>query len=333
MSLEAQVLGKPGSDNSVFIKLDTGQQIFRFLLDTGANCLWQLPRSELASVDHILFSHFHMDHISGFDNIFRLIYSKPTPVHIWGPKDTFKVIQSRAKGYSWNLVDKSRCKMFLHEIHENKIINAEIYLSEGFETLHIIGESEWSNSLIHEEKDFFINGAIMDHKIECMSYGIREKEKENVNPDALKELNLKPGKWCKDLKQLDAGTIEINGEFFDVLELKKKLTTKKSGQNIGYITDTIYNDQMQEKLIKFLKNADEVIMECAYLEEELELATKHHHMTVTQVSEFAKKTEIGKLTLFHISDRYPPETRTQFLKIARETFPETYYPPHWKITL
>lgn len=331
MSLEAKVLGKPGNDNSVFIKLDSGQRIIRFLLDTGANCLWQLPRSELSQVDHILFSHYHMDHVCGFDSIFRLIYNKPEPVHIWGPHDTLKVIQSRARGYSWNLVDKSRCKILIHEIHKNKHTTAEIKLIEGFEKLHILSEENWSPPLLFKEKDFSILGNVMDHKIDCMAYGIKESDKENIDTSKIFALGLKPGKWCQDIKKLKTGVIRIDDKDYQIEEIRKNLISASKGQLIGYVTDTIYNDEMHKLLIGFLKDADNVIMECAYLEEEKDLALRHHHMTVSQVSTFAKLAGLKKLTLFHISDRYPPEIRNQFLDQAREIFPETYYPYHWKI--
>lgn len=331
MSLTFSVLGKPGNDNAVFIKIDSGQNITRILLDAGANCLYQLSRNEIAQIDHICFSHFHMDHICGFDTVFRLLYSKPEPVHFWGPKDTIKVIHARAMGYTWNLVHGNNCKLFVHEITQNKIRNISLRLEEGFSIIHEEESSVFENNKIFLDENIEIKGTILDHKIECMAYAISETPKFNFILSEMAKLGLRPGVWCKTLKSETKGSIKINDQTFDITELKNKILKSSVGKTLGYITDAIYNDAALAKLLPILKNADEVIMECAYLDDELALATKHHHMTVTQVSSFARDAEIKHLNLFHISDRYPPEVRSQFLRNAREIFPNTDYPNHWGI--
>lgn len=331
MSLTFSVLGKPGNDNSVFIKVDSGQNITRVLLDTGANCLYQLSRNEIAQIDHVCFSHFHMDHICGFDTVFRMLYSKPTPVHFWGPKDTIKVVHSRAMGYTWNLVHGSQCQIYVHEITQDQIRNVTLKLEEGFSVIHEEPITSFENNKIFIDENIEIKGTILDHKIDCMAYAVSETPKFNFIQSEMEALGLRPGVWCKEIKNNSGGPININGQIFDKDELRKKLLQIKYGKKLGYITDAIYNEAAKAKLIPILKNADEVIMECAYLDEEIALATKHHHMTVTQVSSFARDAEIKHLNLFHVSDRYPPEVRVQFLIKAREIFPNTDYPDHWGI--
>jgi ribonuclease Z len=331
MSLTFSVLGKPGNDNAVFIKIDTGQKIVRILLDTGANCLHQLNRNEIAQLDHVCFSHFHMDHICGFDTVFRLLYSKPEPVHFWGPKDTIKVVQSRAMGYTWNLVHGSQCQIYVHEIAQGKIRNVTLKLEEGFSVIHEDPSRDFIDNNIFLDENVEIKGTILDHKIDCMAYAISETPKFNFIQSEMEKLGLRPGVWCKELKTDKTGEIQINNQTYDLNDLKQKLLETTIGKKIGYITDAIYNEDAKAKLLPILKYADEVVMECAYLDEELSLATKHHHMTVTQVSSFARDAEIKHLNLFHISDRYVPEIRTQFLRNAREIFPNTDYPEHWGI--
>ncbi len=331
MSLSFQILGKPGNDNSVFIKIDSGQSITRVLLDTGANCLHQLNRNEIAQLDHVCFSHYHMDHICGFDTVFRLLFNKPTPVHFWGPKETIKVLHSRAMGYTWNLVEGSQCITYIHEISGEKIRNVHIRLEEGFSILHEDPPTIFKDNKIFLDENIEIQGTILDHKIECMAYAISETPKFNFILEEMNKLKLKPGIWCKAVKSEATGTITIDGKDFDLTDLRNKLLQISYGKKLGYITDAIYNEAAKLKLIPLLLYADEVVMECAYLDEELDLATKHHHMTVTQVSSFAKDAAIKHLNLFHISDRYAPEIRTQFLQKARAIFPATDYPEHWGI--
>jgi len=329
MSLSLKVLGKPGYDNCALVRIDSGQKIYRILLDCGGNCLWQVERSDLSQIDHVFFSHFHMDHICGFDFLFRLIYNRPVPTHFWGPEDTIRVLQARTTGYTWNLVKNNPNKSFFHEIHNNKMRTAEVLLREGFSKLHNVAEEDLVKTEVFNNKDFSVNCVSLDHKIECMAWSIKENPKLNIDPDKLLASGLRPGKWCASLKDNEDGEIEVDGKSHKIGMLRKKLLVESEGRHVGYVTDSIYNDKIAEKLISILKNADEVVMECAYLDSEADLAKKHHHMTVSQTASFALEANIKKLTLFHISDRYPPSVRNEILEKARSIFPETYFPDSW----
>lgn len=76
MSLTVRVLGIPGRDNAVLVTVDSGQAITRLLFDCGDGCLWQLPFGAIQEIDHVCFSHFHMDHIGGFDTFFRCTFRR-----------------------------------------------------------------------------------------------------------------------------------------------------------------------------------------------------------------------------------------------------------------
>jgi ribonuclease Z len=72
MSISYQVLGEPGSDNAVMATVNTGQSQHRLLLDCGEGCLREVPRADIQSIEAVFFSHFHVDHVAGFDGFFRL---------------------------------------------------------------------------------------------------------------------------------------------------------------------------------------------------------------------------------------------------------------------
>ena len=76
MTIKANVLGAPGRDNSVYVEVDSGQSITRLLFDCGYGCIDSLAVSDIQSIDAVFFSHFHMDHISGFDALFRHNYNR-----------------------------------------------------------------------------------------------------------------------------------------------------------------------------------------------------------------------------------------------------------------
>lgn len=78
MALTFRVLGEPGRDNAAFVSIDSGQRVDRLLFDCGDGCLDVLAVAEIQAIEHVFFSHFHMDHISGFDSFFRLTYDRTT---------------------------------------------------------------------------------------------------------------------------------------------------------------------------------------------------------------------------------------------------------------
>ena len=83
MSLHFQVLGAPGEDNALFVRVDGGQAQSRLLFDCGEHTASHLTFSEVYALERICFSHLHMDHIAGFDGLFRQLYprlERPNPI-------------------------------------------------------------------------------------------------------------------------------------------------------------------------------------------------------------------------------------------------------------
>src|SRR5579862_462485 len=93
MSLCIQVLGNAGRDNALLVTVDSGQAVSKLLFDCGDGCLWQLPFGEVQEIDHLCFSHFHMDHVGGFDTFFRCTFNRTAKEnHVWGPPQTAEII-------------------------------------------------------------------------------------------------------------------------------------------------------------------------------------------------------------------------------------------------
>ena len=78
MSLSFQVLGQAGRDNALLVRIDSGQAVSRLLFDCGDGCLGELPFGDIQLIDHLCFSHLHMDHVGGFDTFFRCTFNRTT---------------------------------------------------------------------------------------------------------------------------------------------------------------------------------------------------------------------------------------------------------------
>jgi ribonuclease Z len=57
-------------------------------------------------------------------------------------------------------------------------------------------------------------------------------------------------------------------------------------------------------LLEVSKNADGLVIESTYLEEEAEMARQFSHLTARQAAELAVKAGVKRLILTHISRRY-----------------------------
>ena len=86
MAIRFKVLGGAGQDNALWVEVDSGQGIRRLLFDCGEGCLSGLAFADVQATDHLFFSHFHMDHVSGFDSFFRANFNREDRANrIWGP--------------------------------------------------------------------------------------------------------------------------------------------------------------------------------------------------------------------------------------------------------
>ena len=84
-----------------------------------------------------------------------------------------------------------------------------------------------------------------------------------------------------------------------------------------------------QRLVPALTECQTVVCECQYADADLELAARNHHMTASKVAELARRADIGRLLLFHLSDRYRPSGWLEMLQQARTIFPRTAFPEEW----
>jgi len=331
MSIEFKILGKPGRDNSVFLWINSGKNYYRILLDCGENLLHKIEQSDLKNIDAILFSHLHIDHIAGFDYLFRRIFDRENSNQVFGPEDTIEIIHHRLNGFKWNLISELKGEWFIKEISEDEIAGVKIFANEGFKNIHKINEEKF-DGIIFNNKDFKIKAAILNHKIPVLGFAISENKTFKVDKEKLEELNLPSGDWIQTLKNLNYnGKIKINEGEFDADELRAKLIFEKKTDKITYLTDFIFDETSKARSIKLAENSDVVICESQYLNEDRNLAETNFHLTSVQSAQIAKEANAKKLILFHISERYNYKDEIEKLLIeAREIFPETFFPDDWK---
>jgi len=321
MSIEFQVLGDAGRDNALFVRIDNGQAVSRLLFDCGEGCLSALPFAEVQAVDHLFFSHLHIDHVAGFDGFFRCAYGRDAKQnHIWGPPETTEILHHRFRGFLWNLV-------------AGQLGTRRFELGEAFAVAHEEADRPY-DGLIVDEPGYTVVVALMDHATPSAAYLVREKPRVNIDAGILASLGLRPGPWLKQLREPPADlakTVVIDGQSHLLAELRERLVKTTPGDSIAYLTDFRMDEAALARLAVFLRDCKTVVCECQYRHADFELAERNYHMTARLAAEAARRARVGRLVLFHLSDRYGCEEWLEMLAEAREVFPDTEYPERWRV--
>jgi ribonuclease Z len=332
MSINFEILGGIGQDNAAFVRVDSGQSIERLLFDCGENCLDGLGLSEIQAIDHLLFSHLHIDHVAGFDSFFRATYERTSrPNRIWGPPETMRIMQHRFQGFLWNLLDDSSAVWEVADVLPEGIRRARFLAAEQFAQAHPLPAV--SPGPLIDTPVYSVSALQMDHRTPSLSYIVREKPRQRVDPVWLAELGLQPGPWLQLVKAApdpdDPETIEIDGTAHNLAALRAALLIETPGDSLAYLTDFLLDEAALARLVPALQSCTTLICESQYRQADLELANRNHHITATQAAELARRAGAGRLVLFHFSERYQGEGWRELLDEAREVFPNTHVAGHW----
>ena len=336
MSIKIRTLGRPGDDNAVLMTVDSGNAIHRLLFDCGARCLNRVPLSDIQAIDHLFFSHYHMDHVCGFDTFFRHNYNRPRrPVHVWGPPGTIDIIHHRMQGYVWNLHHRQPGKWIVTEMTKSGALRTAHFLTrEAFQRGHIQPEREIGNEPLVVDDDYKVTARALYHgSIPSMAYRVDEPDRENIDPKALKSLGFAPGPWVRTVKENEKGEVEIEGKTHSIAELRAKLTRIKRGASAAYLTD--YHLEPGSKLWKetaqWLGGIGTIVSEAQYLEADYKLAKENDHMTAERVARLAGDAGAERLIIQHLSRRYDRGEWKKMLEEASAVFPQTRFPSGWRV--
>ncbi len=332
MPLTFQVLGDAGRDNALLVTVDTGQAVSRLLFDCGEACLAKLLFGEVQTIDHLLFSHLHMDHVAGFDGFFRCVYGRTDrPNHVWGPPGTADILHHRFRGFLWNLVADQQATWHVHDLHPGHVVTRRFELAEGFAQAH--AEPDVPRSLTAVTgPGYTVEALLMDHGTPSAAYVVRETPRVNVDTARLAALGLRPGPWLQRVRgprAADGETVVVAGETRSLRELQDALVVVTPGDSVAYLTDFLLDEAASDRLAEALQGVGTVVCESQYRQADAELARRNYHMTATQAASLARRAGVGRLVLFHLSDRYQPAEWRALLGEARSVFPETGFPEHW----
>jgi ribonuclease Z len=329
-SFNASLVNDPFGDPGLLVQFLFQKRAFLF--DLGD--ISSLSNADLLKVSHVFVSHTHIDHFIGFDRLLRTVFGREKTLTFVGPENFIKNVEGKLAGFTWNLVDRYEESLTIKviEVREDKLLKGTFRAIDKFE---ISGEEEaaFDDGIILDDPMCVVRAAVLEHRVPCLGFALQENLHININKDRLKSMGVVEGAWLKEFKKAvvedkpNSNLIEMpvdkngssNLKKESLGKLKENLIEISPGQKIGYVVDTVYNEQNKRKIIDLVQSADIFFCESPFLANEVARGLERHHLTSRQAGIIAREAEVKKLNVFHFSGRHilRPE---QIIQEAEEAF-------------
>jgi len=272
-----------------------------WLWDCGEGTQQQIQKTSLkiSKLEKIFISHLHGDHLFGLPGLLASRGLRggenQRKVQIFGPKNLDKYLKE-----TLNIT--------------------KTYIPYEIEV--VIIPSNLSAGIIWEDEEYIVRYIEVNHNIKTYAYSVEEKkDRSHFLIDKARRLNIPPGPIYRILKE--GKTVELpNGRIFRGKDFISKIS---KGRKIVFCGDTSYC----KNVVNLAKGANLLIHETTFSQQEEDLAKRNFHSTTTMAAKIAKKAQVKKLIITHISPRYgssnnkPSITEKELLAEAQSVFPQT----------
>ena len=270
-----------------------------WLWDCGEGTQHQIQKTslKLSKLEKIFITHLHGDHIFGLPGLLASRGLRggqgQKEIQVFGPEDLEAYLEETQK----------ITKTYVPYKIEIKII-----------------PKDFSEGILYEDEDYLIRYAEVIHNFATYAYSIEKKERYRFLVEEAKKCNIPAGPVYGALKRgekvrLPDGRIFYGSDFIARVEKSKKIV---------FSGDTIFC----KNLINLAKNADLLIHEATFSQQEEDLARRNFHSTTVIAARVAREAEAKLLILTHISPRYSSNNKSgvrekDLLSEAQRIFPQT----------
>ena len=246
---------------------------YRFLVDCGEGTQRQILQSGLGfkNLNRILLTHGHLDHILGLGGLLStfLRWEAIEELEIFGGRSTLDRV---------------------HDLLYGVVLR-------GVQAPMPLKLTEVKPGVIFEANDFSVSAFPVAHRgPDCFGYAFEEKARRPFLPKKADELGVPFG---PERRELVAGR-EIALPDGRRIAPNEVLGALQMGAKLVIVGDT----GKTSNLLEVCRNADALVIESTYLEEEAEMAKQFAHLTARQSAELAIQAGVKKLILTHISRHY-----------------------------
>jgi len=262
---------------------------YRFLVDCGEGTQRQILQSGTGfkNLTNILLTHGHLDHILGLGGLLStfLRWEAIDKLDIFGGRSTLDRVHDLIYGVVLR-GNQAPMPLQLNEIKPGTFFEADDFTITAF-------------SVTHRGPD-------------CLGYVFEGKARHPFLAEKADELGVPFGPERRDLvagKEItlpDGRPVKPEDVLGPLQKGVKVVITGDAGK-----TDNIF---------EYCKDADALVIESTFLDEEAEMAREFSHLTARQAAELAVKANVKKLIITHISRRYREK---DVLKEAQAIFPNS----------
>lgn len=263
---------------------------YRFLIDAGEGTQRQLLKSGLGfrKLERVLVTHAHLDHILGLAGIVSTL-------------NRWDVEQERLQIYG--------SRQTLNRVRD-LLLGVVLRGQKGGMWLEFV---EVGDGIFFEDKFFTISAFPVQHRgSESIGYCFQEKSRRPFLNEKAEALGVPFG---PERSRLVAGDSILLADGRNVSP-EDVLGPVEAGTKLVYIGDV---DNVTP-LLPIVQNADALVIEATYADEEETMMATHGHITARVAASLARDANVGALYLNHISRRYNGmELEIQ----AQEVFPNS----------
>jgi ribonuclease Z len=265
----------------------------KLLFDCAEGTQRQMLRSSLGLIDlrEVFLTHYHADHYLGLPGMLKTfaLRGRDVPITIYGPPGLRELFGSLRR-----IFGRLTFEYVLVELHPGEMLERDAYRITTFPVAH--GVSSVGYALVEDDRP------------------------GRFDVETADSLGVPSGPERGALQGGEAVTL-ADGR---VITPDQVLGEPRPGRTVVIAGDTAPTPTVVEAA----RNADLLVHEATFLEDERERARETAHSTAREAAEIAREAEVAMLALTHLSTRYfGPEAARE----AREVFPETVVPRDFDI--
>jgi ribonuclease Z len=258
----------------------------RLLFDCGEGAQRQMQRSTgLVQIDEIYITHFHADHYLGIPGLLKTydLQGRERPLRIVGPRGLAELF-----GILRRIVGRLAYEVELVELETGEAIRRDGYEVRSFE---------------------------VDHRVRANGYALVEAERPGrFDPARAAALGVEAGPAFGRLQRGE----EVPGRD-GAVRPEQVMGELRPGRKVVITGDTA----PCEMTTIAAHEAELLIHDGSFADEEAERAAETHHSTARQAAELARDAGVKLLALVHVSSRY---NIREVLEEAREALPAAIAP-------
>jgi ribonuclease Z len=262
---------------------------YRFLVDCGEGTQRQILQSGIGfkHLTRILLTHGHLDHILGLGGLMSTFLR-------WESIDELDIFGGRST------LDR------VHDLLYSVVLR-------GNQPPMPLRMNEIKAGTFFEADDFTVTAFPVTHRgPDCLGYVFEGKARRPFLNEKATELGVPFGPERRKLVEGESITLP-DGR---VVTSEDVLGPLQKGAKLVIVGDTGRTDN----LVEVCRDADALVIESTYLDEDAEMASQFSHLTARQGAELAVKANVKQLILTHISRRYREK---DVIKEAQAIFPNT----------